>query len=462
VIWGQCSEAMRNKLRALDDFNEENKNNNCIWLLNEIKGVTHQFDTKRNMYLSLLDARIAYFTCRQTANQTNAEYLAVFSANVQVLEYYKATISESHLLVDNLGGTRTTEERQKIARDCTIAMAFLKGADPRRYGALWTDLANQKNRGNDQYPQDLTAAYSMIVNYQPPSMHRVTNQTANVTNHAANGTPNQGANHDTQPVPTNIVPHTFAQAARSGSSTMTNASVVPGNDGITHDTVTCFNCNVNGHYANACPSAVSLVQHAYLLTQSVSGEQRYVGIPSTWIVLDSQLSISVFKSANMVANIQDSPQPIVVRTNGEQQTSTQIADLINFGRVWFNPESIANILSLSEVRKVCRVTMDTAEEASMCIHKKNGALMKFKEHKDGLFYYDTASNGVDTDIEHHILVQSVTDNKAKFVTREIEAADKARDLYRKLGRPSQAKFEEIITKNIVLSCPVTVDDVQRA
>jgi hypothetical protein len=88
VILGQCSEAMRNKLRALDDFNEENKNNNCIWLLNEIKGVTHQFDTKRNMYLSLLDARIAYFTCRQAANQTNADYLAVFSANVQVLEYY--------------------------------------------------------------------------------------------------------------------------------------------------------------------------------------------------------------------------------------------------------------------------------------------------------------------------------------------------------------------------------------
>jgi hypothetical protein len=49
VIWGQCSEAMRNKLRALDEFTEENKNNNCIWLLNEIKGVTHQFDTKRRV-----------------------------------------------------------------------------------------------------------------------------------------------------------------------------------------------------------------------------------------------------------------------------------------------------------------------------------------------------------------------------------------------------------------------------
>jgi hypothetical protein len=36
VIWGQCSEAMRNKLRALADFPTKNKANDCIWLLGEI------------------------------------------------------------------------------------------------------------------------------------------------------------------------------------------------------------------------------------------------------------------------------------------------------------------------------------------------------------------------------------------------------------------------------------------
>jgi hypothetical protein len=92
VIWGQCSEAMRNKLRALDDYELKCATNNCVWILKEIKGFNHQFDTKRNIFLSLLDACISYFNCRQTEHQSNAEYLAVFTFNVQVLEYYKANI----------------------------------------------------------------------------------------------------------------------------------------------------------------------------------------------------------------------------------------------------------------------------------------------------------------------------------------------------------------------------------
>jgi hypothetical protein len=163
VIWGQCSEAMRTKIRALDTFSSQNKDNNCIWLLNEIKGVTHQFDTKRNIFLSLHDARIAYYGCKQNQNQKNAEYLDLFRANIEVLEYYKATVGESHIFVDDMNGTRTEVERRKIARYCTIAIDFLKGADPRRYSILWSDLANQQTRGNDQYPADLTAAYSMLV-----------------------------------------------------------------------------------------------------------------------------------------------------------------------------------------------------------------------------------------------------------------------------------------------------------
>jgi hypothetical protein len=44
----------------------------------------------------------------------------------------------------------------------------------------------------------------------------------------------------------------------------------------------------------------------------------------------------------------------------------------------------------------------------------------------------------------------------------IDAADKVRELYRKLGCPSQQQFKEIMSKNILLNCPVTVDDAKRA
>jgi hypothetical protein len=59
-----------------------------------------------------------------------------------------------------------------------------------------------------------------------------------------------------------------------------------------------------------------------------------------------------------------------MQNNGGKQTSTQIGDITNLDLVWYNPESIANILSLLDVRKVCIVTMDTARDHFMSIHKK--------------------------------------------------------------------------------------------
>jgi hypothetical protein len=164
----------------------------------------------------------------------------------------------------------------------------------------------------------------------------------------------------------------------------------------------------------------------------------------------------------MVTNIRVSPQEVCARTNGGEQVSTHIADFKNLGTVWYNPKSIANILSLSEVRKKCRVTMDTSSESAMVVHRTDGSTMKFTEHSDGLYFFDTCLQTTDLSIGKFSFVKTVAQNKSIFVNREIEAADKARELYRKLGRPSQKQFEEIIGKNVITNCPITIDDARRA
>jgi hypothetical protein len=51
----------------------------------------------------------------------------------------------------------------------------------------------------------------------------------------------------------------------------------------------------------------------------------------------------------------------------------------NFGDIWYNTDSLANILSMAAVRKVCHITMDTSVEAAMSVHQKDGTIMKFQE-----------------------------------------------------------------------------------
>jgi hypothetical protein len=62
----------------------------------------------------------------------------------------------------------------------------------------------------------------------------------------------------------------------------------------------------------------------------------------------------------MISNIGTSRQKVCATTNDGTQPSTLIGDFKSLGVVWYNPEAIANILSLAILRKVYRVTMDTS------------------------------------------------------------------------------------------------------
>jgi len=65
VIYGQCSESMKAKLKSLDDFEEKDQDCDCVWVLKAIKGITYHFEGQRFPYLSLDDARMNYYTFRQ-------------------------------------------------------------------------------------------------------------------------------------------------------------------------------------------------------------------------------------------------------------------------------------------------------------------------------------------------------------------------------------------------------------
>ena len=320
---------------------------------------------------------------------------------------------------------------------------YIRNADTDRYGTLIADLYNQYARGKDKYSRDITSACEMLVNYMPP------------INTRARQAPVPSSARAPAAAPAATAP--VAAAPETSAMRFAQSATVAGTNGLTHEEITCFNCNRNGQYSCDCPeeprnsstTGTTLTQVAFVLAQQADAH----GIHEDRILLNSQSTVSVFRNADMLTNIRRSPHTLCALTNGGHQDSNLLGDFPNLGPVWFNSESsLANILSLSKVRKSCRVTMDT-----MCVHRLDGSIMKFVEHASGLYVF--APNNNDP-VTAYTLVSTVAENKKLFTAREIKDADAARALYRKLGRPSEAEFQSVLRGNFVINCPVTPDDAR--
>ena len=87
-----------------------------------------------------------------------------------------------------------------------------------------------------------------------------------------------------------------------------------------------------------------------------------------------------------------------------------VGDFPNLGEVWFNRDSIANILSLADVRKVCRITMDMSAEPALLVHRLDGSIMKFLEHSSGLYIYKCYSTN-DRVTGYYTMVSTVAKQK---------------------------------------------------
>lgn len=88
--------------------------------------------------------------------------------------------------------------------------------------------------------------------------------------------------------------------------------------------------------STAAPTTSSSVS-MFTLAQT---DDRYDLIPTTWFLLDSQSTVSVFHNSDYLSNIRRSPSSLKVVTNGGMQISSLIGDVTNFGSVWYNSSAL--------------------------------------------------------------------------------------------------------------------------
>ena len=130
--------------------------------------------------------------------------------------------------------------------------------------------------------------------------------------------------------------------------------------------------------------------------------------------------------------------------------------------VHFNPESTANNISIKDVSSISEVyiIMDSRKERMIIVEYHNH-IIKFHEFRDGLYNYDTVNNFSSRNNSYYYLI-IVKNNKKYFSTSEIQGADEARKLQQENIWTSTSHFRDIVSKQLLRNCTVTVDDYRRA
>jgi uncharacterized short protein YbdD (DUF466 family) len=141
-------------------------------------------------------------------------------------------------------------------------------------------------------------------------------------------------------------------------------------------------------------------------------------------------------------------------TNGGTIVNTQQADLPNYGVVWFNEESIANIISMSEAERRGH-TISYSPGCLKLTNQQKGLDMDFCMTPAGLYAFKVPLEGT-------ALVQTVSENLQFYTPRQIEMAKQARSLYEMIGCPSYDDFVAIIKNNLLPHANVTTKDILHA
>ena len=160
---------------------------------------------------------------------------------------------------------------------------------------------------------------------------------------------------------------------------------------------------------------------------------------------------------SLLSNIHTVDEPIPVHCNAGTITLTQKGTLGQFpDPVWYNPNGIANILSLHAVKKHYHVTMDTEVGDSIHVHNHDGTVTTFHPSKNGIYHCRIPEDG-------HILstITTVEQRKEGLSKTDIKRAAKARRLQNIMMYPNTKQLGDSIIRYL-RNCDVTRDDIQLA
>eukprot|EP00557_Chaetoceros_sp_GSL56_P002970 CAMPEP_0176488714 /NCGR_PEP_ID=MMETSP0200_2-20121128/6868_1 /TAXON_ID=947934 /ORGANISM="Chaetoceros sp., Strain GSL56" /LENGTH=957 /DNA_ID=CAMNT_0017885739 /DNA_START=340 /DNA_END=3216 /DNA_ORIENTATION=- len=428
LIIESLSSMVKSKLRGKVGYAKSEEETDPVWLLAQLDDIMARFEEVKPKLLAIDDQMQRIMNLRQ-GEATNEEFIKTVTKELKVYEKHGGDflwgtkqkddlwtqVNESKEKYLDLNGMEMPDSMvceqtrliKKKLRDEIIATAILKRADKKRYGNLQIQMKNSFLMGNNIYPSTVPDVLRILDNYEKewPS----------------NSKP-QATENNTEKKRTGVA-FTLSQG---GAIT----SYLRGTNNSFYPAITCNICGIKGHYQSHCPAC------------DKEGSKLEEGEKKTAeAAVEKESTDHIFCNDKLVTDVHvvTDGEGLRLYSSGGHLDSIQKGKFGDF-TVWFNSQSLANILSLSQVVEKYRVTLDTLVENAFHVHISEGHILKFHCGPSGF----------------------VSDNMRLFKKREVKKAQDVMEFNRKINNQSSTKLTRIVKDNLVRNAPFTVGDVQRS
>ena len=452
IILGQCSAAMRDQLESDPMWEGINNSTDVIGLLQLIQANSNVKQPRRARTHQLIDAQKEFLTFTQ-GSLSVPSYFKSFKDRLDQLERMSGPVGQELTRVDLYlkevlkipeGFSAATVEQVNTARDVSrsnyISTCFLFNADEVRYGELLRRVENDHVLHGTPYPATLTEAYNVLINYVPSRRNDRTSSTPTFLQ-TTDGQGVQGRGRGGR----------GGRGGRDGRGREQGDRDARTNDDDTESVTSTNSGKRSKSNVTAYPTPTSTSVSLHQVADKP--------IPKQWIILDSASSIDLFVNPELLTGIQRAVEPMQIISNAGSVNIRLTGSLEGYPEtVWYHPQGAANVLSLRNVTKHFRVTLDSQRNNCLYVHVGHGIKIPFQQSTSGLYYYEMTQ---DTKNGFSFLT-TVTEKKAAYTQRGIQQAQLARRVQDIIMHPSSRRYMDIVSKNFIRNCPIERRHIQAA